>query len=240
MNRGTILFGFSVTAGLFVLLAASRVYQQEIVNEIPEANKKTVVLDIVLPVPEEPEIQESSEVKQVSEPLVSIATPQLQHPSIEAATILSKPTILSKQSFQPSIDGVQFQLDRAPSVIQPTQVVTKKTTPRPRTSPKVVTPRPVVKKSVYGIGELDGTPSELRSGRFTWPRTAKGNTGTVKFLLELSTSGKVRVVSVISASDPKLVSAAKKVAESSLYTAPKKNGIAVKSQFYKTYQLKKR
>ena len=87
-------------------------------------------------------------------------------------------------------------------------------------------------KSHYSSGELDGRPRLIRTGSTVFPSalSRKGVTrGTVTLEVELSERGSVRVRRVISATHPELVSAAKRVAAGSRYTAPRKNGRAVKA-----------
>lgn len=93
-------------------------------------------------------------------------------------------------------------------------------------------PKPPVAKSHYNTGELDGTPRLLRHGSARFPSSLarKGVTrGTVTFEVELSTSGAVRIRSVVSATHPELVAPARRVASGARFTPPKHNGQAVKA-----------
>ncbi|GAA5480909.1 energy transducer TonB [Haloferula sargassicola] len=134
-----------------------------------------------------------------------------------------------------------FFTDVAPA---PLAVVKEAPRPRPRPvakTPSRPTPRPASKprpapkpamKSTYSVGELDGKPRLLRHGRASFPSSLarKGvSQGTVTLRVELSTSGGVRVLGVISATHQELVSAARRVASGSRFTAPTKNGQRVKA-----------
>lgn len=105
-----------------------------------------------------------------------------------------------------------------------------KSTPRPTSKPKPV-PRPAM-KSTYSVNELDGKPRLLRHGRASFPSSLarRGvSQGTVTLRVELSNSGGVRVLGVISATHQELVSAARRVASGSRFTPPTKNGQRVKA-----------
>jgi hypothetical protein len=93
-------------------------------------------------------------------------------------------------------------------------------------------PTPPVAKSHYSTSELDGTPRLLRHGSASFPSSLarKGVTrGTVTFEVELSTSGSVSIRRVVSATHPELVTPARRVASGARFTAPKRNGQAVKA-----------
>ncbi|MBB5352825.1 protein TonB [Haloferula luteola] len=131
-----------------------------------------------------------------------------------------------------------FFTDIAPSPL-PQPVVEAKPRPRPverlsRPAPPAK-PRPVPKpamKSSYAVSELDGKPRLLRHGRASFPPalSRRGvNQGTVTLRVELSTSGGVTVLGVISSTHAELVAAAKRVASGSRFTAPTKNGQRVKA-----------
>lgn len=105
----------------------------------------------------------------------------------------------------------------------------KNTTSTPRvTSPKPP-PAPRV-KSHYSMSELDGKPRLIRHGTARFPSSLRGvNQGTVVLEVELSESGSVRVRRTISATHSQLISAAQRVASSSRFTPPTRNGQRVKA-----------
>lgn len=133
-----------------------------------------------------------------------------------------------------------FALDLAPAplpkpaprkVVRQTRPAVTAPTPAPRKAkPKPAPPAPA--KSHYQVGELDGKPRLLRHGSAVFPSSLarRGVTsGTVVFEVELSTGGSVRVRRVVSATDNDLVAAARRVAKSAKFTAPKRQGRPVKA-----------
>ncbi len=124
-----------------------------------------------------------------------------------------------------------FFTDLAPA---PLPVEPEKVTPRtqpPVKLPTKTTPPPVA-KTHYNSNELDGIPRLLRHGSATFPSSLsdKGvKSGTVTFEVELSTTGSVSIRRVISSTHQELVEPARKVAASARFTAPKRNGQAVKA-----------
>lgn len=87
-------------------------------------------------------------------------------------------------------------------------------------------------KSHYSTSELDGRPRLLRHGSASFPSSLsrQGITrGTVVLEVELSTSGSVKIRRVVSATHQDLVSPARRVASGARFTAPMKNGKAVKA-----------
>ena len=144
---------------------------------------------------------------------------------------ISKPSkVTSKPAYNPKVKTASKPKYKP----KPKYVPKPKPKYKPKPKPKY---KPPVLKAYYGPSELDSSPRETRKGRFTWPRSAKAKSGTVKLLIEIGTSGKVSVLSVLSSTDSALSSAAQKLAKSSRYTAPKKNGKPVKARFTKTYKL---
>jgi len=107
-------------------------------------------------------------------------------------------------------------MERAPSITKPAIIS------RPKAPPVV--------KSHYSTSELDTKPSLLRHGSATFPSNLSRQgikSGTVVLKVELSTSGAVKVLSVISSSHPDLVSQARRVAAGARFTPPKRDGLPV-------------
>ncbi len=245
----SIITGSVITAILIVVLVSSRLMRVETEdNDVVLTEVETVYFDP----PPEPELDEPEEAEELEPVLV-----ETQMASIPALDLLMSEKEMpalpeSKMKFDPKLANVSIEmpeLDRAPAPLpvkaKPISRPTKKATTKPKNGPKTtpknntkpkVNPKP---KEYYGKGELDSLPRELRVGSFSWPSRARGKSGTVRLLLEINTSGRVRVVSVISSTDAQLTIAAKRVATGSRFTAPKKNGKAVKARYPKTYQLKK-
>lgn len=233
-----IVTGIAATAVLLAVLAASRLWKAA------EASEQIEVIEIqpVLPAPEEPPLEEPED---EVEPEELVETPALPVPALDlmVSREMEAPTLPKSAIQWDSNMGVDtMSLDRAPAelplkkvsrpISKPATKANSKPTKRPTTKSK-----PIKTKAYYSPGELDGLPRQLRQGRYTWPRRAKGKSGTVRLKLEISSSGRVTVISVLSATDPALIEAAKKLARTSSYTAPKKNGKAVKARFTKTYKL---
>lgn len=185
----------------------------------------------------EPEPEPEEVVEEVPPPVTAlvldVSLPNA--PSINASQIVLSPDqslAVMTQSQAPS------KLPSKPA-IKPRNTTAKPKKPTKPRKPRTQRPPKPPIKSVYNASELDSRPRELRVGRFTWPSRAKGKSGTVRFLLEINTSGRVTVKRTLSCSDVALVSAARKVATGSRFTVPKKNGRPVRALFTKTYQLKK-
>ena len=240
----SIITGSVVTALLIAVLAGARLLKDN--TELPDTVLQEID-NVDMSPPEDPPDMDEPEPENEPEPMVEEFTTPIvaaldldinlpDAPAINASQI----RLSAEQSLAALTDS------RAPSelpskpAIRPRGQSDKPTRVTKPTKPQRPTPpiKPKVKES-YLPSELDGKPREIRVGRFTWPSRAKGKSGSVRFLLEIDTSGRVRVKRVLSSTDPALVSAAKKVANGSRYTVPKKNGKPVKAIFTKTYQLKK-
>lgn len=120
-----------------------------------------------------------------------------------------------------------------PSKPSPVASTTPEPKPRPRVERRPVSPPPPpVRKSTYQSSELDSKPRLIRAGSTTFPSSLarRGvDRGTVTLEVELSERGSVRVRRVISSTHPELVSGARRVASTSRFTAPKKDGQPVKA-----------
>lgn len=254
----SILSGSLITVILISVLAATRLMKT--ITE-PEELDLFELEEVVMEPPPEPPVEEIEE--EITETLPQPPIPSLDLIQDNLVDSIALP--LTDVSFNPELYVDQFEVDRAPANLPvvkakpkpkytpkkvtkpkytPKKRVTKKpkykpkTKPKPKPKPKPAPPRRVV-KAYYSTGELDGSPRAIRQGSFTWPRRAKGTSGTVRMILEISTSGRVKVVSVTSSSDPNLISPAKRVATGSRYTPPLYRGKPVKARFTKTYHLKK-
>jgi TonB family protein len=108
-------------------------------------------------------------------------------------------------------------MERAPSITKPAIIS------RPKAPPVV--------KSHYSTSELDEEPKLLRHGSATFPaKLARQGIkrGKVVLDIELSTTGTVKILSIISSSHPELISQARRVAAGARFTPPKRNGQPVK------------
>jgi len=232
--------GIACTVTLVALLAISRQfsYENEKVFEITEV--ETITLE---PPPPPPETTPPEELPDEIPP----PAPSLDLPSDLAA--IDTPEITLSLDEVPITMAVQvFNTDTAPAKI-PIKPVKKKVTqtkapPKNKITKKAPVKKTLVKKATpakshYSSGELDTKPRQRYTGKYTWPRKAKGTSASVKLLIEISTSGRVKVIKIVSSSNPDLNSAAMKVASGSRFTSPLYKGKPVKARFYKTYILKK-
>ena len=250
----SIISGSVITVVLISVLAATR-----LMNTLSEPEELEIfeLEEVLMEAPPEPLLEE--EVEEPEETLPQPPIPSLELIQDTVLDVMALP--LTQATFNPELEVDPFQVDRAPADLPVVKAppkpkykpkaakrskskpkyTPKKTTIKPKVKPKYTPkpPRREVVKSYYSTGELDGAPRAIRQGRFTWPRKAKGSSGTVRMILEINTSGRVKVISVTSSSDPNLISPAKRVAVGSRYTPPMYRGKAVKARFTKTYHLKK-
>jgi TonB family protein len=126
-------------------------------------------------------------------------------------------------------------IEAPPRLVEPPQPAAKPSRPSPpapsRPSKPASPPAPVA-KSHYGVGELDGKPRLLRHGSATFPpKLARRGVerGTVVLEVELDERGRVKIRRVVSATHSELIAPARRVAASASFTAPTRNGRAVKS-----------
>ena len=246
------IIGIAFTALLVAVLGGMRLFNEHVVQDEVEIHEVDVFE--LEPPPPPPDFTESPPEEQQEQVDVTPPAPQLD-------LTVSTPTI-DQPLVRSGITKVRldtpmqvFNTDIAPAAIPaaPKPVVKKavvkkpavtkkvtKYTPKPKPKKKYTPkPKPAPTKSYYGAGDLDSLPRERSRGRFTWPRSAKGRSGTVKLRIEINTSGRVKVVQVVSSSDPALTTAAKKIATGSRYTTPTYKGKPVKARFYKSYKLQK-
>jgi len=243
-----VMTGVAVTVILISVLAASRLIREQAVDD----KQEIVEIETLINPEEEPPLEELEDEPQEEE-VVEDITPPIPALDLMISPELDAPALpISSVKFNPTMSVDIMAIDRAPAPLPVKKVVRKiapkKVKPKAKAKPKYKpkpTPKPTPKpkykpptlKSYYQPSELDGRPREIRQGSFTWPSRAKGTSGTVSLYIEISSSGRVTVLSVRSSTDPALSEAAKKLARSSRYTAPKKNGKAVKARFSKTYKL---
>lgn len=232
----SLIIGFASTALLVALLVLSRIFGAPSVPKVTLTELETVVIEPPAPPPELSEPEEPEDLPPPPAPKLELYANPDAIDSPEIALSLSR--IDLKTPIEP------FHTDMAPATVpvirkaQPTRTPAKRTTTP--TKPTRPTPnRPPVKKAFYSTNELDGKPSIIRKGQFRWPSRAKGVTGKVTLLLEISESGRVSVISVVSTTDPALNPSAMRVARGSRFTSPRKNGQKVKARFLMPFSLKK-
>ena len=228
MKYSSILLGLAAAALLLVVLGLTRL----IVGRTVEVDLEIREVEIaVLPEPPPPPPEDPPpEVPPPPPSLVNIA-------AVPDPTRVPVPKATMPMAIDAPMDLFSADLAPAPLPVpapvvrpRPKPTVKPKPRPTPRSTPKP--PPPPVVKSHYSAGELDGQPRLIRHGSTPFPTSLsrQGVTrGTVTLEVELSERGSVRVRRVISATHPELVSGAKRVAAGSRFTAPKKNGKAVKA-----------
>lgn len=228
--------GIVCTVALVALLALSRQFNHvsEPLLEVTEI--ETITLE---PPPPPPDITPPEETPDEAPP----PAPVLDIPS-ELVCVDVPEITLSLEKVPLTLAMQTFHTDTAPAKI-PVKPVKKKVITTPKKAPKKTTKKHYVKKAVvtkshYSSSELDSKPRERYTGKYTWPRSAKGTSASVKLLIEISTSGHVKVIKVLSSTNSDLNAAAMKVASGSRFTSPLYKGKPVKARFYKTYILKKR
>ncbi len=238
----SIVTGTVITAILVAVLAATRLME---VKSDPADLTLYEIEAVVIPAPPEPPIEEEQEMQEQQEEVETIPLAPIPAMDLIAdASMDSTPLPLTTASFDPQLAVSPFEIDREPAGL-PTAIAPPRIKPvvsgssKPNLNMKPPPTLREVEKSHYSPSELDRNPQELRKGSFTWPSNATGTSGSVKLLLEITTTGKVSVISVLSSTDPNLTTAAKRVAENSRFTSPTYRGKPVNSKFYKTYHLKK-
>lgn len=87
---------------------------------------------------------------------------------------------------------------------------------------------------IFDLHELDRNPSILKRGILRYPSNLKrkGLEGEVRLLVLIDEKGKVKVLEVVSSTHPDFVKSSREAAENSVYEPPRRNGEAVKVQFY--------
>ena len=244
--KSTVI-GLVCTVALVALLALSRQfdYETEKVFEVTEI--ETITLD---PPPPPPDLTPPEEQPDDAPP----PAPELNLPSqlnnIDAPEITLSidqvPVSMAMQAFHTDVAPAKLparpqpviKAPPAPKKVIPKKVVQSKPAPK-KVYPKKAPVTKTVTKSYYSASDLDSKPRQRKTGKYTWPRSAKGKSASVKLLIEINTSGHVKVISVTSSTNAALNPSAMKVASGSLFTPPLYKGKPVKARFYKTYILKK-
>ena len=227
--------GVLVTILLVTVIAGARLIGVDESQELVVMND-VEVMDITPP-PPPPDLTEPEPEEPEPDPMqMPASAPSLDVPvDVPAFDMPTVAPSLNKMSLTTPMHS--FHVDSGPAQLPVEKpVVRVKSSSKKTTKPKITSAKP---KSVYSTGELDRLPRARRVGRLVWPRGVSAKSATVRLLIEIDTSGKVRVVRVVSSTNASVNDAAKKVATGSLYTVPTYRGKAVKTQFYKTYNLKK-
>lgn len=223
MNYLSTGIGITMAAALLVLLGLTRL----LVPSAPDATIEIREVEIAAlpepppPPPEEPPPEEPppppslTQISEVPDPT------RVPVPKAEVPLDLETP-----------VDTFFTDIEPAPLPKPVVRQAPPKPRPAARPSKPRPTPPPQPAKSHYSIGELDSKPRLLRHGSAAFPSSLarRGVTsGTVTFEVELSTSGRVSVRRVVSATHQELVSPARRIAASARFTAPTRRGQPVKA-----------
>lgn len=225
MIRSTFI-GIVASAILLVVLGVSRLIVVSV--DLPDVEIREIETVTYEPPPPPPPIDEPPPESMMPPPALTSLSP-LPDPSRVAIPQAEVP-----MDIRTPVEN--FFTDLAPAALPERGVpAARPSAPRPATL-RPATPRPTppppVAKSHYQASELDGTPRLIRHGSAPFPTALSRqgiHRGTVTLEVELSTSGAVSVRRIISATHPDLVPAARRIASGSRYTAPRRNGQAVKA-----------
>lgn len=234
----SMVIGATCTVALIVLLALSRDFEPVAEEPLEVLQVETIEL---APPPAPPELTPTEDQPEDTPPPPA---PALDLPS-ELPSIDAPAISLSLTNVPLTMPVQLFSSDSAPAEIatKPAPIARPQPAAQPKSKPRIK-PRRAQKtaareKSHYSVGELDVKPRQRYTGKYKWPRGAKGSSASVKLSIEISTSGHVKVISVVSSTNPALNPAAIQVASGSRFTPPLLKGRPVKARFYKTYLLKK-
>jgi len=229
MKLKSIILGIAITAVLMTVLVATRM--MSLTQKEPEFEIRDVEV-ASLPEPPPPAPEDPSEDDQPPPPPPAIAdlspTLDISQPPLPVMTIKVDPRL--------AVDP--FYTDQPPSPL-PKPVAKRPVAAKPKVKPKVrvksptkprVRPKPPKPKSQYSVGELDRKPRLVRNPSVRFPSSIKNaNKGRVVVRVIIHPSGKSQFVSVVSSSHPALVPAARRIANGSRFTAPTRQGKAVKA-----------
>lgn len=219
------LLGLVVAAALLALLALTRLL---VSSEEPPDYELREIETTVLPEPPPPPPEEPPPEAPPPPPALTDVR------EIPDPTRVPVPEAELPMDLETPVDP--FFTDLAPAPLpEPPQPAAKPSRPSPpapsRPSKPAAPPVPVA-KSHYGVGELDGKPRLLRHGSAAFPpKLARRGVdrGTVVLEVELDERGRVKIRRVVSATHSELIAPARRVAASASFTAPTRNGRAVKS-----------
>jgi protein TonB len=226
LNLRSTIIGISASAILLAVLGLARLFVVQ--SDIPDLELREIETITFEPPPPPPPQQ----------PTPTAPPPP---PALTSVSSLPDPTRVPIPQAQVPMDITaaveNFYTDLAPA---PLPVASKTPPLRPRSSSEQLfkkeenyRPAPTLAaNSVYDSSELDGTPRLLRHGSASFPSSLarKGvSSGTVVFEVELSTSGAVTVLRVISSTHSELVDPARRVASGARFTEPMHNGQPVKA-----------
>ncbi|MCH7225246.1 energy transducer TonB [Haloferula sp. A504] len=221
MKFTTTVLGLAMAAALLALLGLTRL----VMPQVPTTDLELREVEIAaLPEPPPPPPEDPPPEQPPPPPALANIT------EVPDPTRVAIPKVDVPLDLEMPVDTFFTDIEPAPLP----QPVVRRVAPKPRPTarPSRPSPPPAVTKSIYSINELDSKPRLLRHGSAAFPSSLarRGVTqGTVNFEVELSTSGRVNVRRVVSATHSELVSPARRIAGSARFTAPTRNGKPVKA-----------
>lgn len=224
MKLTSIFFGIAVT----VILLAALVLTRMMVLVAPATEYEIREVETVtLPEPPPPPAEEVQPEDVPPPPPPALAdlstTPDVTQPAIPVSPLKIDPS-LAVETFFTDQPPSPLPQPKAPRKVTENKGPVKPAGPRPRIKS---TPKP---KSQYSIGELDQKPRLLRNPSVSFPRSIRNaSSGRVVVRVAILPSGRSQFISVISSSHPDLIPAARRIANGSRFTAPTRQGKAVKA-----------
>lgn len=227
MPLRNLIIGVTFTTVLLLGLGLTRLMQIELEEEKWELTKLETVS---LTPPPAPPMEEVAEVVEELE----AATPP--PPAFE-----DLPSVMEVQTLAIPVAQVSVQLDQEVDLfseevvlaeIAPV-VVVKPTSKAKLTKPSVgkTKPKPVTRSSI-SLGELDGKPRLIRTGKFRWPNSVRDEVVRATVYVELNAQGRIKLLSVKSLSAAKFRPTLRKFIRGCRFSAPKVNGKPVNNVRY--------
>lgn len=221
MKFTTTVLGLVMAVALLALLGLTRL----VMPKVPTTDLEVREIEIAaLPEPPPPPPEDPPPEQPPPPPALANIT------DVPDPTRVAIPKVDVPLDLEMPVDTFFTDIEPAPLPQPVVRRVAPKPSPTPRSSRPA--PPPPVTKSLYSISELDSKPRLLRHGSAAFPSSLarRGvSQGTVNFEVELSTSGRVSVRRVVSATHSELVSPARRIAVSARFTAPTRNGQPVKA-----------
>jgi len=235
MKLKSIFIGIAITAILLAMLVATRMMVLTTASTEFEIREIETV-NLSEPPPPEPEEMIEDEVPPPPPPALAdlSVTLDVNQPAIAVSPI----------KIDPKLAVETFFTDQPPAPLP--QPAVKRPSVKPSGPSQIKSPsRPKVKrvelvKSQYSLGELDQRPRLLRNPSVSFPRSIRNaSSGKVVVRVVILPSGRSRFVSVVSATHPDLIPAARRIANGSRFTPPTRHGKPVKVEMLWPITIKK-
>ncbi len=233
MNVRSTIIGISASAILLVVLGFARLFVVQ--TTVPDIEIREIETATLEPPPPPPPMEEPPPDAPPPPPALTEVS------SLPDPTRVPIPQAQVPMDITTPVENFFTDLAPAPLPVAPEPAVRAAPSPTPKAAPRQAfkppaqvrrPPPPPVAKSHYNASELDGTPRLLRHGSASFPTSLARqgvSRGTVVLEVELSTNGGVSVRKILSSTHPDLVGPARRVASGARFSAPKRNGQAVKA-----------